>query len=33
MIIDAHQYAFWHGRDAAGLMTDIENQKGEYWNE
>ena len=26
MIIDTHQHAFWHGRDAAGLVADMDEQ-------
>ena len=25
-VIDAHQHAFWHGRDAAGLVADLDEQ-------
>ena len=26
MIIDAHQHVFWHGRDDAGLIADMDEQ-------
>ena len=26
MIIDAHQHVFWHGRDDAGLISDMDEQ-------
>lgn len=27
MIIDSHQHVFWHGRDDAGLVADMDEQK------